>query len=125
MGNAQNPGYFSLTAGADLSDKVGYFVLADGTVCTSATALVVGVVAKGCASGEQARIQHSGVALISSDTTSVAIGDGIVSSVDGQGSDTSGIEGQYIHAVALEAAAAAGSLFAALLCLNSEQSVPV
>jgi len=118
------PGFkFSLEAGADLSAAQYHFVKLDANglavVCAAITDKPVGVLQNDPGLGEEAEIMASGITKMSADSA-VAIGDELGTSADGQadtiaaGTDTT----VYKVGQALQAAGAAGVLFAALIdCL--------
>ncbi len=118
------PGFkFSLEAGADLSAGQYRFVKLDGNglavLCAAVTDKPVGVLQNDPGLGEEAEVMATGVTKLSADSA-VAIGDELGTSADGQG-DTivSGVDTTVFKVgQALQAAGAAGVIFAALIdCL--------
>ena len=118
------PGFkFSLEAGADLSSGQYRFVKLDGSglavLCAAITDKPVGVLQNDPGLGEEAEIMASGITKLEADSA-IAIGDELGTSADGQ-ADTivSGVDTTVFKAgQALQAAGAAGVIFAALIdCL--------
>ena len=119
------PGFkFSLEAGADLSVTGQFrFVKQDANglavLAAAVTDKVVGVLQNDPRLGEEAEIMVTGITKLSADSA-VAIGDELGTSADGQG-DTivSGVDTTVFKVgQALQAAGAAGVIFAALIdCL--------
>jgi hypothetical protein len=118
------PGFkFSLEAGADLSSSQFRFVKLDSegkaVVCAAITDKPVGVLQNDPGDGEEAEIMATGVTKLSADA-SVAIGDELGTSADGQGDVIVSGTATTVFKVgqALQAAGAAGVIFAALIdCL--------
>ena len=119
------PGFkFSLETGADLSAGQYRFVKLDANglavLCAAITDKPIGVLQNDPGLGEEAEIMVTGITKMSADSA-IAIGDELGTSADGQadtivsGSDTTvRLVGQ-----ALQAAGAAGVIFAALVdCLS-------
>lgn len=118
------PGFkFSLEAGADLSAGQYHFVKLDANglavLCAAITDKPVGVLQNDPGLGEEAEIMATGITKMSADAA-VAIGNEIGTSADGQGDVIASGTATTVFKVgqALQAAGAAGVLFACLIdCL--------
>ena len=118
------PGFkFTLVAGADLSSGQYRFVKlnasGEAVLCAAVTDKPVGVLQNDPGLGEEAEVMATGITKLSADSA-VAIGDEIGTSADGQGDTIVSGTDTTVYKVgqALQAAGAAGVLFAALIdCL--------
>lgn len=118
------PGFkFSLEAGADLSAGQYHFVKLDANglavLCSAITDKPVGVLQNDPGLGEEAEVMATGITKMSADSA-VAIADEIGTSADGQADTIASGTDTTVRLVgqALQAAGAAGVLFACLIdCL--------
>lgn len=118
------PGFcYSLRAGADLSSHQYKFMKLDtngyAVVCAAVTDKPIGVLQNDPASGEEAEIMATGITKLNADSA-IAIADELGTSTDGQADTIASGTDITVYKVgqALEAAAAAGVIFAALVnCL--------